>query len=365
VEAGRSEAKGGIEAYAVPFHEAAAAQSSRRLEMTVYAPLVGILWRIVEANGHDPRSLINSELYDPESSSLYNDRVTWDDLVRIEQKAMNLIDDPTLGLQMADHIHPSHLGALGHAWLASSSLRTALWRAYRFNRMLNEQVASQINENEELIRVTHNLHRDHPCPELEVDGHLSCLLALCRLNFGGDLLPLEVTLKRPEPENPQYWHDRFGVQVLFGQPSDSIAFSASDADQKLTSANRELVDSHEDLVKRHLAYMDRNNIKGRVRLAIIEELPSGGVTEEKMAARLNMSRRTLHRKLSDNDATFRSLLLEVRKDMAKRYISDAKYSITEIAFMLGFAETSAFSRAFRNWFGASPTKFREMASNSH
>lgn len=327
----------------------------------MYAPLVGVLWRVLESNGFDPRSLISIDFYDPENESIYNERVSWDAFIEIEKKALELVGDPALGLQMAAHIHPSHLGALGHAWLASSSLRTALLRAQRFNRMLDETVASEITETKGLIKVTYKLHREHPCPDFAADGQLSCILALCRLNFGEELLPVDVTMKRHEPESPQLWHDHFGVQVRFGQPCDSIAFSASDADRKLTSSNRELVGSDEDLVRRHLVYMDRKNIESRVRLAILEELPSGGVTEERLATQLNMSTRNLHRKLADGGATFSSLLLEVRKELADRYIRDSKYSITEIAFMLGYAETSAFSRAFRKWFDASPTEFRKLA----
>lgn len=326
---------------------------------------MGVLWRALESYGYDPRSLITREFYDPENEAVYNERVSWDVFVAIEKRAFELIGDPTGGLQMATHIHPSHLGALGHAWLASSSLRTALKRAQRFNRMLDEEVVSQISETEERIRVTHKLRREHPCPEFAADGYLSCLLALCRLNFGKELLPAGVTMKRPEPENPQPWHDHFGIRVQFGQPSNSIAFSASDADRKLTSSNRELVGSHEDLVRRHLAHMDRANIKTRVRLAILEELPSGGVTEERLAILLNMSKRNLHRKLGENGTTYRSLLLEVRKELARRYIHDSKFSITEIAFMLGYAETSSFSRAFRKWYDASPTEYRELPSNPH
>ncbi len=170
-------------------------------------------------------------------------------------------------------------------------------------------------------------------------------------------------MKRPEPANPQQWHDHFGIRVLFDQPSDSIAFSASDVDRKLTTSNRELVGFHEDLVQRYLAYMDLKHVKGRVRIAIVREMPSGGVTEKLIATRLNMSKQTLQRKLRKEGVTFRSLLKAVRKDLADRYIRDGKYSVTEVAFILGYADTSAFSRAFRTWFAASPTEHRERPSD--
>jgi len=60
----------------------------------------------------------------------------------------------------------------------------------------------------------------------------------------------------------------------------------------------------------------------------------------------------------ENDETFRSLLKQVRSDLAERYIRNDDYSITEIAFLLGYTDTSAFSRAYRNLFGRPPTQTR-------
>jgi AraC-like DNA-binding protein len=116
---------------------------------------------------------------------------------------------------------------------------------------------------------------------------------------------------------------------------------------------------HEDVIRKHLSRIKRDNIANRARLTILELLPSGRVTGEDMARELNMSIRTLRRKLGEKDETVRSLLTNVRKDLAQRYIRNEDYNITEIAFLLGFADSSAFSRAFKNWFGQSPSEARK------
>jgi AraC-like DNA-binding protein len=117
---------------------------------------------------------------------------------------------------------------------------------------------------------------------------------------------------------------------------------------------------HEDVIRKHLSRIKRDNIANRARLTIMELLPSGRVTGEDMARELNMSIRTLRRKLGEKDETVRSLLTNVRKDLAQRYIRNEDYNITEIAFLLGFADSSAFSRAFKNWFGQSPSEARKV-----
>ena len=77
-----------------------------------------------------------------------------------------------------------------------------------------------------------------------------------------------------------------------------------------------------------------------------------------MAKIVGIQSRTMHRRLSTEGVTFRALLRNVRMDLAKRYIGDPQYSVTDVAFMLGYSDVSAFSRAFRSWFGTTPSRFR-------
>ena len=90
----------------------------------------------------------------------------------------------------------------------------------------------------------------------------------------------------------------------------------------------------------------------------MDQLPSGAVSEVSVAQALNMTTRTLHRKLVEKGISFRFLLTNVRKELVQRYINEPAYSITEISFLLGYNDTSAFSRAFKRWHGQSPTQAR-------
>lgn len=87
-------------------------------------------------------------------------------------------------------------------------------------------------------------------------------------------------------------------------------------------------------------------------------MPSGGVSNEKVAQKLNMSTRTLQRKLKASHTTFRTLLDEVRHEFAANYIQDSTFSLMEIAFVLGYSEYSSFSRAYKSWTGISPSEIR-------
>jgi AraC-like DNA-binding protein len=91
---------------------------------------------------------------------------------------------------------------------------------------------------------------------------------------------------------------------------------------------------------------------------IVEHLPDGPPNQKQIAATMNVSNRTLQRKLRDEGTSFIDLLQDARLNLAKKYLSQPQRSIVEIAYLLGFSEPSTFSRAFKRWTGSAPAEFR-------
>jgi AraC-like DNA-binding protein len=90
----------------------------------------------------------------------------------------------------------------------------------------------------------------------------------------------------------------------------------------------------------------------------LENLPDGTVTEKLVAGQLNLSERSLQRRLQESQTTFRLILENVREMVAKQYIKNPMNRMSDITFLLGFSEQSAFSRAFKKWTGKSPVEYR-------
>ena len=97
------------------------------------------------------------------------------------------------------------------------------------------------------------------------------------------------------------------------------------------------------------------------RVAIIDHLPDGEPSRREVASELAMSERTLARRLSDREYTFSGLVDEVRGQLAKEYLRQSRFSVTDVAFLLGFSDQSNFARAFKRWTDESPTEFRSRA----
>ena len=326
--------------------------------MTVYVPLIGMLWRTLESYGLDPACIIPENIYRPGAEPGLGDRVPLEIFEGLLTRAVALAGDPAIGLRAAEQLHPSHLGALGHAWMASPSLRTAIMRSHRFHRMLNDRLAVHISEPPGFLQIEYHKPGAPEIQAEQLDARLGALLHLCRFNFGADLVPAYVCMQRPEPADPAPWTRFFGTPVQFGAALDCLAFHTRDADKPLTVSSPQLVIMTEDIMVRYLAGLDRANIADRARAIVLDLLPSGHITEHSVARALHITRRTLRNRLRNEGTSFRRLLTDLRKELARAYLNDRSYSITEISFLLGYSETSSFSRAFRSWFGVSPSEYR-------
>ena len=129
----------------------------------------------------------------------------------------------------------------------------------------------------------------------------------------------------------------------------------------MPGSHPQLAELNDQIMINYLAKLDQDHITQKAKATIVDQLPSGSVTDETVARSLHMSSRKLQRQLKREGTTFNTLLNKVRQDLAQKYLREEDTSMTEIAFLLGFSESSAFSRAFRRWMGVSPTTFRKAA----
>jgi AraC-like DNA-binding protein len=322
-----------------------------------------ILWRLIEHHGLAPEPLFRTAGIEP--------KIISDPRAHIARRQSDLlirtlaarIPDPAFGLQAARCWHPSNLGALGYAWLSSSTLRTALGRLVRYWRVVIADVTAALDESPQGVAF---VHRPPPLdPALDTirgDMVLAILYDMCRSNFGSALRPARVAFRRAAPAAAGPYEAFFGCPVSFGADANRLLIGAAQADQPLPSGNRELAAIHDRVLVEQLARVDKSDIMARFRASLLERLSSGDVSEDNLARDLNMSRRSLQRRLAEAEATYQSLLDGTRRDMALRYLEDPAQSATDIAFLLGYSQQSAFTRAFRRWTGMSPSQYRSSKS---
>jgi AraC-like DNA-binding protein len=326
--------------------------------MSVFAPVLGALWRQLEGYGIDPDPLFRQEGIDPEALFDAGARIGATQSQRLFHRAARASGDPLFGLKSADTFRPAHLGALGFAWLASSSLRVALQRLSRYARVIQEKLTINLEEDAEFFHVRIDPHLPAEDEAMREDMQTAALLGFCRVLAGAGLNPARVCFTQPQPRDTGPHYALFRCPLAFDCAVTALVLHIRDVDRRLTGSNDELARLNEHIVVKYLAHSAKADIVNRAKAAILEGLANGAVTEATIAQTLNTTSRNLHRHLGRAGTSFKRVLTEVRRELAEQYIQDRSKSLTEISYLLGFSEVSSFSRAFKGWTGQAPSAAR-------
>lgn len=283
---------------------------------------------------------------------------------RLWRLAAEASGDPAFGLKVASFWHPTTLHALGYAWLASNNLEEAFARAARYTRLVNTAAGGVLHIEKTpytfAIVVDQRNMDPRPSPS-SVDAALSMLLVMCREAYGEQFNPVKMTLRRQNPGCEDRYQALFRCPVVFSQSEDALWLDPESVVEPLATANPELVRINDRVAAEYLAKLDRSDIVTRVRAHLIERLPGGGGDEAQAAAELHLSQRSLQRKLRAEGVSFSELLEDTRRELGRDYVRDTQLSINEISYLLGFTEPGNFSRAFRRWYGKTPSEYRGSA----
>ena len=330
---------------------------------TAIATAGRILWRMLENQGIDPEPLFKEAGLD--SSSLDNPLVRYPvkEATLVWTRASEMLDDPAFGLTIAKVWHPSDFHALGCALMASTTLRDAMNRLVRYNPVVYDVISYSLVERDGRAILSYNpVSGELDEPAILEDTRWAVVLDMCRRVYGADLDPLEVTLWHDEPESGMdEFLAYFRCPLRFGEPVASMTFPSEVLDRPLPGSNRELALSLDRTLIDYVEKQQRDDIVSRTKSAISEYLPSGNVASEVVAGTLNISPRSLQRKLAAEGTTYRKLVDTVRQDLSESYVTDGNFSLTEISYLLGFSSQAAFSRAFKRWTGVTPQEFRDAA----
>lgn len=321
-----------------------------------------LMWETFETHGLDSRKLFEKAGLNP--AKLRNPDARYPDkkIMKLWEYALEAIDDPCLGLEVASYFHPTTLHALGFAWLASQSLKDAFARLIRYSRIITDVEKLSFEETTEDYRFKIHLPDGrHYFPYEDYDAAFAIVVKLCRLSCGDDFSPKHMVMQRQEPACVDKFYAFFRCSIDFAAESYEIWFNKQDIVKQLPAANERLALMNDKVVMDYLVELDKDDIVMQVKQKLIDRLPTGKVTQKDIANAVHMSERSLQRKLADRKTSYKKVLDEVRSELAKGYINDARLSLNEITYLLGFSEPANFTRAFKRWHGVAPSAYRVSA----
>jgi AraC-like DNA-binding protein len=234
----------------------------------------------------------------------------------------------------------------------------------RFGRLANDAIAFDLDEDPEEARFTHRVLGVDPDLARPINEFAVATMVLRSTEQASRAIgPRRVWFAHREAADPEAVARFFGVPVSYGRPDNGVAVAIEHLDAPLATADPRLRATAEQLAERALAdHPPADDLVARIARRVEVRLGSGTASARRVAADLGMSPRTLQRRLDDHGLTWRALLDRVRVEAARVYLAESPLEVGEIALRLGFAETRAFSRAFRRWTGRSPGEYRRSPS---
>ena len=170
---------------------------------------------------------------------------------------------------------------------------------------------------------------------------------------------LEVHVTHPAPTYAAEYARVFGCPVVFDARWNAMRTDASLQSHKVALQPHYvfgvLSEKAEALVRE---LENSKSVRGKVESQLMLVLHMGDVSMDAIAAKMGVSRQTLFRRLKAEDVTFEKVLDELRHRLALSYLSGRKASVNETAYLVGFSDPAAFSRAFKRWTGKSPSEMR-------
>lgn len=259
-------------------------------------------------------------------------------------------------------MRPGSFALLCHALLDCADLRRALERALRFFALVLDDVSGTLTVADGRATLT-LADRDRPA-RLFAHGTLFVILHGVACWLVGRRLPIVgATFCQPAPEHAAEYRLIFGESVAFDRPASSLAIDAAHLGLppvRDAKAAREFL--REAPANFLVKYRNQNGPTARVRSRLCRLPPAEWPDFDVLAAAMHSTPSTLRRHLEQEGFSYQAIKDDLRRDLAVDYLCNSASSVADIAHALGFAEHSAFHRAFRKWTGASPGEYRHGAS---
>ncbi|CAI0863833.1 AraC-like transcriptional regulator QhpR [Serratia ficaria] len=264
------------------------------------------------------------------------------------------------GLHYGQQFRPQSLGLIGYVGLCSPTVESALKNLVAAFPHHQHSTLTRLVDRGDHYRFDYQVqHGGILCKRQDAELTLGMVMNLIRHSLGKRWSPREVHFEHPRPAS---WHEhckRFDAPVYFDQPYNSLLLPKRDLGRAMPEQDGILLMVVQDAICRLNAHTPAQTLVDGTRAQLRLALLSGEPVLENIAEKLGMSAGSLQRRLREQGLTFTSLVDKVRCELATHYLQQRHLPISELALLLGYSEVSAFSRAFRRWFGISPRQWRQ------
>jgi len=285
-------------------------------------------------------------------------RVTPKQILLLWLRALEATRDPDLGLSLARSITPSDYGILGYIVSSSATVRDALQRVDRYHGLLADSVRYSVEETCSGFILRHEIAGGGAVPGAMAAYVMAVPILLMKKTFGRQPQIRQVRLACEQPAEIREYKEVFAAPLKFGESENMLEIDA-DLDAAIPTADLALMSALETHAESLLGESSpRRSLADSVRKLVLDSFPQPPPEAEKIGQQLALSARTLRRRLREEGTSVSNIVSNTRHELALQYLDGDELGASEIAYLLGFSDPTAFHRAFRRWQGCSPLQHR-------
>jgi AraC-like DNA-binding protein len=280
--------------------------------------------------------------------------------IKLLELAADALHDNLLGFHLAREYDLREIGLLYYVSASSEILNEALHRVVRYSGIANEGVSLKFRATKEAAIGLNYVGVERQSDRHHVEFWMVSIIRLCRQLTNRRLVPSRIRVMHHRSNTPAELKSFLGCVIEFASSVDEVVFPGAVKLMPISSSdpylNELLIKYCEEALERRRP--ERNTLRSSVENAMAPLLPHGKATAVETARRIGMSHRTLARKLSSQGLTFSKISEELKGNLANHYLRNGDLPISEVAWLLGYREISAFTHAFRRWTGMTPSQVR-------
>jgi len=280
-------------------------------------------------------------------------------IFRLWERIDRLSNDPIVGFRMALAARLKTFGVLGQILPQAGTVLDAFRQTERYSAIASQAARVTIAARGEMLAAT--IEADVPA---NAPARNIMLWALTNLSLmpqrltGSSVRPKLVECAFPSPGPAAARVLRAHFPVRFEAPANRLTFDRAVGTLRIPTADADLQSLLADVIERELARLGPSASFQQGIKAVLAGMINGTMPSiEAVSARAGLSKRTLQRRLLDAGTSFQGVLGDVLREIAEQHLADGRLTHSEIAFLLGYSEESAFSRAYRTWTGRPPSQF--------
>ena len=331
--------------------------------LTISAGVAAGLIAFAVERGADRADLMASAGVLPADIEDADHRLPFDTYMALMRSAQDMCDDPALALHFGEAVDLAELSIVGLIMNASATMADAFAQMQRLGRLtletegLSDGPRFQTSMRDGQLWMVDTRTNPNAFPELTEGAFARLVCGPRRFLPRPHVLAVQVT--HPAPAYRAEYDRIFQCPVTFSSNWNAMRLDPQIATWPVALQPRYVFDVLTQRADGLLqALEDQKTLSGRVEAVLLPLLHTGEASADGVARALGFSRQTLFRKLKSEDASYEQVLDALRHRMALRYLSGGRVSVNETAYLVGFSEPAAFSRAFKRWTGKSPREVR-------